>query len=75
MSWASNDGTKREQLPRKIPGQHAVDDSRLTVPRAVCLPLHGVDVALLDLVGLPGQLARWGLILLGQALPLLPPVR
>jgi hypothetical protein len=42
---------------------------------AVRLPLHGVDIALLDMIGLPSQLAVWGLILLGQELTLLPPVR
>src|SRR6266478_666637 len=60
---------------RKVPGKGPVDDSRITFPGAVRLPLHGVDVALLDMVRLPGQLAVGGLSLLDQVLPLLPPGR
>jgi hypothetical protein len=59
----------------KIAGKRPVDDGRMAFPGAVRLPLHGVDIALLDMIGLPGQLAVWGLILLGQELSLLPPVR
>src|SRR5437016_14030217 len=60
---------------RKVPGKRPIDDGRMAFPRAVRLLLHGVDIALFDMVGLPGQLAVWDLILLGEALPLLPPLR
>src|SRR4029434_4911231 len=59
----------------KIAGKRPVDDGRMAFPCAVRLLLHGIDIALLDMIGLPGQLALWGVILLGQDLPLLPPVR
>ena len=60
---------------RKIAGKRPVDDGRMAFPGAVRLLFHGVDIALLDMIGLPGQLALWGVILLGEDLPLLPPVR
>lgn len=50
---------------RKIVGQRPVDDGRRTFPGAVRFPLHSVAIALLDMVGLPGPLAVWGLLLLG----------
>src|SRR5437588_8861 len=63
------------ELPsRKVAGKRPVDDGRMAFPRAVRLLLYGVDIALFDMVGLPSQLAVWGLILPGQALPLLPPL-
>jgi hypothetical protein len=34
-----------------------------------------LERGLLDMIGLPGELAVWGVILLGQDLPLLPPAR
>jgi len=57
----------------KIAGERPVDDGRMAFPSAVRLPLHSIDIALLDMIGLPGELPVWGVILLGQALPLLPP--
>src|SRR5712691_2491662 len=59
----------------KIPRKGPVDDSRIAFPGAVRFPLHGVDVALFDVVRLPGQLAVGVIILLGEVLPLLPPGR
>ena len=59
----------------KIAGKRPVDDGRMAFPGAVRFLLHSVNIALLDMIGLPGQLAIWGVILLGQALPLLPPAR
>jgi hypothetical protein len=60
---------------RKILGECPVDDGRIAFAGAVRFPLHGVNVALLDMVRLSGQLAVGGLLLLGQVLPLLLPVR
>src|SRR6266446_5769133 len=60
---------------RKIPRKGPVDDGRIAFPGAVRFPLHSVDVALLNMVRLPGQLAVGVIILLSQVLPLLPPGR
>src|SRR6266446_9622766 len=60
---------------RKIPRKGPVDDGRIAFPGAVRFPLHSVDVALLNMVRLPGQLAVGVIILLGEVLPLLPPGR
>jgi len=49
----------------KIAGKCPVDDGRMAFPGAVRLLFHGVDIALLDMIGLPGELAVWGVILLG----------
>jgi hypothetical protein len=47
----------------------------MAFPGAVRFLLHSVDIALFDMIGLPGQLAVWGVILLRQELSLLPPAR
>src|SRR5439155_26932607 len=60
---------------RKIPRKGPVDHGRIAFAGAVRFPPHGLDIALLDVVRLPHQLALGGVILLGQAVPLLPPVR
>jgi hypothetical protein len=40
------------ELPsRKISGKRPVDDSRVAFPGAVRFPLHGVDRALLNMLG------------------------
>src|SRR5439155_15665341 len=58
----------------KIPRKGPVDYGRIAFARAVRFPPHGLNIALLDVVGLPHQLALGAIILLGQAVPLLPPV-
>src|SRR5215471_11224987 len=50
---------------RKISGKRPVDDGRIAFPGTVRLALHGVNITLLDMVGLPGQLTVRGIILLG----------
>jgi hypothetical protein len=60
---------------RKVPRKRAVHHGRIAFACAVRFALHGVDIALLDMVRLPHQLAIGGILLLGEALPLLPPVR
>jgi hypothetical protein len=65
-----------KELPScKIPRKRPVDDRRIAFARAVHFALDGVDRALFDMVRLPHQLAVGGLVLLGEALPLVPPVR
>jgi len=59
------DQVSLELASPKIAGKRPVDDGCMAFPCAVRLPLHGIDIALLDRVRLPGQLAGWGLILLG----------
>src|SRR4051812_27907620 len=60
--------------PGKVAGQRAVHHGRSTFPCAIRFALHGVDIALLDRVRLPHQLAVGGRVLLGQRLPLVPPM-
>src|SRR5881396_1123213 len=59
---------------RKIPRKGPVDHGRIAFAGAVRFPPHGLDIALLNMIRLPHQLALRGVILLGQAVPLLPPV-
>jgi hypothetical protein len=65
-----------KELPScKILRKRPVDDRRIAFAGAVRFALDGVDIALLDMIGLSGQLAVGSLVLLGQALPLVPSVR
>src|SRR5207249_7743516 len=70
ISTKVHPGLPSRKIPRKCP----VDDGRVAFARAVRFSPHGLDIALLNVVRLPHQLALGAIILLGQVVPLLPPV-